>query len=74
MYKTTEIKTDNKITVDINGLMGMLSVGRQTAEQIATAAGAGLKVGRRKLYRVDKITAYLDELQADTEQAAVKGA
>ena len=39
----------------------MLSVGRNTALAIAEEAGAGIKFGRRKLYSVGRIKAYMDE-------------
>lgn len=62
MNKTKTIDSDNKITVDINGLMGLTSVGRGTAEKIAENAGAVIRVGRRKLYNVEKVQSYLDSL------------
>lgn len=58
--------TDNnkfieKVTVDIKELTEMLSVGRNTALAIAESAGAGIKFGRRKLYSVERIKAYMKE-------------
>lgn len=60
MYKTSAIESDNKITVDIVGLQGMLSVGKNTAADIGDKAGAVIRIGRRKLYNVKKIQAYMD--------------
>lgn len=53
--------TVERITVDIKELTEMLSVGRNTALAIAEEAGAGIKFGRRKLYSVERIKAYMDE-------------
>lgn len=50
-----------RITVGIKELADMLSVGRNTALTIAEEAGAGIKFGRRKLYNVEKIKAYMGE-------------
>jgi len=35
MRKTTEYKAENRLTVDIEGLMAMLSCGEVTAKKIA---------------------------------------
>lgn len=62
MRKLTKIDTDNKLMVNITELQGMLSLGRNTADQIGQAAGAVVHVGRRKLYRVDRVEAYINEM------------
>jgi hypothetical protein len=62
MHKTNIIDTDNKIAVDINGLQGMLSVGKNTAADIGEKAGAVIRIGRRKLYNVKKVEAYIEHL------------
>lgn len=62
MHKTNYIETDNKLTVDINGLQAMLSLGRNTAATIGEEAGAVIRIGRRKLYSVKKIEAYMSQL------------
>lgn len=62
MYKTNVIETNNKITVDINGLQAMLSIGKNTAAEIGEKAGAVIRIGRRKLYNVKKIQEYMDGL------------
>ena len=38
MRKTTEYKAENRLTVDIEGLMAMLSCGEVTAKKIADRA------------------------------------
>lgn len=60
MRKTNNIDCDNKITVDINGLQALLSLGRASADDIGEKAGAVIRVGRRKLYNVDKVKNYLN--------------
>ena len=69
MRKTTEYKAENRLTVDIEGLMAMLSCGEVTAKKIADYAEARVIVGRRVLYNVDKIKKYIDEnnLEVDIE-------
>lgn len=62
MHKTNIIETDNKITVDINGLQAMLSVGKNTAANVGEKAGAVIRIGRRKLYNVKKIEEYMQQL------------
>lgn len=62
MHKTNVIETDNKIAVDINGLQAMLSVGKNTAADVGEKAGAVIRLGRRKLYNVKKIQAYMDSM------------
>jgi hypothetical protein len=62
MYKRNTIEFDKKITIDINELQTMLSVGRNTALQIGKNAGAVIKIGRRTLYRIDKIQEYMNTL------------
>ena len=65
MNKTKQFQTDRKLTTDIVGLQAMLGTGKQTAGEIARAAGAVLTIGRRKLYLIPKIEQYLSNL---TEQ------
>ena len=62
MRKTTEYNTENRLTVDIEDLMAMLSCGAVTARKIADYAEAKIIVGRRVLYNVDKIEKYLDAM------------
>ena len=57
-----EIPYNQRITVDLTGLQAMTGMGRSTAERIAREAKACIKVGNRKLYKVDKINSYLDSL------------
>lgn len=62
MNKTSTTKSDNKITVDTAELMNMLCCGKRTATSIGEKAGAVIKVGRRKLYSVKKVEAYLEKI------------
>lgn len=57
---TEKDKAIEKVTVDIKERTEMLSVGRNTALAIAKSAGAGIKFGRRKLYSVAKIKAFMN--------------
>ena len=60
MKKRKESTIDNPLTVDIEALQGMLNVGETTARNIGRESGALVKIGRRSLYRVDRIKAYLE--------------
>lgn len=62
MRKTSVIESDNKITVDIIGLQGMLSLGKASSNQIGEDAGAVIRIGKRKLYNVEKVKAYMNRL------------
>lgn len=67
MNKTTYHDTTDKMAVDINGLQAMLSIGRNTAAEIGEKAGAVIRIGRRKLFNVKKIQAYIDSHTEETE-------
>ena len=62
MRKTTEYNTENRLTVDIECLMAMISCGAVTARKISDCAEEKIIVGRRVLYNVDKIKKYLDAM------------
>ena len=64
MRKTTSAETSRKMAVDTKELQAMLSCGRETACKIGTEAGAKLQVGKRVLWNVDKVQAYIDSLGA----------
>ena len=55
-------ETGAAITVTLPELMARLGTGRKTAEDVAAAAGAKVKIGRRSLYHVGKIEKYLEQL------------
>jgi hypothetical protein len=67
MRKTQAFETKEKITVDIVALQAMLSVGRKSATEIGEKAGAVTRVGRRKLYNVEKVKQYMDSLTEVTK-------
>lgn len=69
MYCTKDRKpeTGGVMTIGLPELMARLNSGRRTAETVAAAAGAKIKVGRRTLYHVGKIEAYLDKLANEQE-------
>ena len=64
--------TGDVIAVSLPELMAKLNCGRCTAEKVAAAAGARIKLGRRTLYHVGKIESYL--LDQAESQADGKGA
>ena len=62
MRKTKTAETNNKVSVNADTLAKILDCGRPTAMKIGEAAGARIQIGKRVLYKVDKIERYLDEL------------
>ena len=60
--RDTSIPTTAKICIDTAELQQMLCTGRKTAVEIGTAAGARIKVGRRIMWNVKKISEYLDTI------------
>lgn len=64
MRKTTSKTqtTESSLCVSRDKLPGLLGCGQSTADRIAREAGARIKVGKRVLIKIDKISAYLDTL------------
>ena len=63
MYKTKGNQNKPEpLAVGIITLSEMLDVGRNTANKIGEDAGATIRIGRRKLYVVDRIKSYLNEV------------
>lgn len=62
MLQREQTKAGKNILVDIATLQQMLSLGRASTCKVGESAGAVIRVGRRKLYNVQKIEAYLAEV------------
>lgn len=64
MNRTRQSDTllENRITLSTEDLMDVLSCGICTARKIGEAAGAKIVIGKRVLWSVDKIKAYLDSI------------
>jgi len=62
MRKTKERNSETKIAVDLELLAAMLSCGESTARQIGADAQARIYIGRRVLYSVSKVSAYIDAI------------
>ncbi len=69
MRKTKTAETNNKVSVNAETLSKILDCGRPTAMKIGEAAGARFQIGKRVLYKMDKIEKYLDGI---AEQEAEK--
>jgi len=54
-----ETPNPDRLLVDINGLQALLSCGMVTAKKIAESADASIKIGKRRLYNVEKIKKYV---------------
>lgn len=71
MRKRAAIESVNitdKVLVDTVTLQGITSCGRDGAIKIGMAAGARVKLGRRVLWNVDKIRAYLEQISEGKEE------
>lgn len=62
MRVTNRTGQPQKLAVTLPELQTMLSCGKTAALQIAQDSGAGFNIGRRKLYSVERIQAYMDKL------------
>ncbi len=59
-------KTPYPITTDVEGIQGLLGVGRGKAREIGEKAGAVIRLSsRRVLYNVGKIKDYMDSITED---------
>lgn len=54
------LNESNCMLIDLKGLMKMLSCGRVAAERVGKDSAAIVRVGRRKLYNIEKIRAYIN--------------
>lgn len=52
----------DKYAIDVLGVMELFSIGKNNADQIGKDAGAVFYIGRRKLFNVKKLQAYIDKL------------
>ncbi|MBR6172758.1 MAG: hypothetical protein IKQ49_06260 [Eubacterium sp.] len=53
------------MTTDVQGVMKLLGVGRNKAMEVGKNAGAVIHLGKRTVYKVDKINEYLNTLAGD---------
>lgn len=62
MFKTTSHKDKNidYVTVSTDRLAELLDCGKVTAKKIGEQANAKIQIGRRVLWNMDKIKAYLN--------------
>ena len=68
MNKREKNEICEPMTVDITSLMSMLNVGKSTATKIGDEANAVIKVGRRKLFNVQRIREYMNSITGKGEQ------
>lgn len=61
------VESCNSLAVDTAGLQELLNAGIKTSTEIGVAAGAKIYVGRRVLWNVSKIKAYLDKISTGEE-------
>ena len=60
MISNNEMKTE-KITVNLKELSIMLSCGTRCADMIGENANAIIRIGAKKLYKVEKIKDYINK-------------
>lgn len=58
-----EQNLSDRLLVDLKGLMTLCSCGRIAAEKIGEQSGAVVRVGRRKLYNLEKIRDYINSVE-----------
>lgn len=58
-----EQNLSDRLLVDLKGLMILCSCGRIAAEKIGEQSGAVVRVGRRKLYNLEKIRDYINSVE-----------
>lgn len=56
------METSSRVTVSTENLAKMIDCGRATAVKIGTAAGARVQIGKRVLFKMDKVEEYLNKL------------
>lgn len=71
MRKTKIIESNNKVSVNAETLAKVLDCGKPTAMKIGEAAGARFQIGKRVLYKMDKVEKYIDGLA--NQEAEKKG-
>ncbi len=62
MNKELHIERDYKLLVTMSTLEEILESKRTICKKIAEEAGAVVKIGRRRLYNLEKIKIYIDSI------------
>ena len=62
MKKTNKVRNEQAILLDTAELAASLCAGRTSAIKVGTAAGARVQIGRRVLWNLNKVRAYLDSI------------
>ena len=57
-----DIGSREPLAVPLKVLAGMLGCGLQTANKIGTEAGARVRLGKRVVFRLDRIREYVDAM------------
>ena len=58
----TGFSADSQLLVDTEALQGLTGCGRDSAVRIGMEAEAKVKIGRRVLWNVEKVKAYLNQI------------
>ena len=72
MYETTKRGDYDAICYTIKELMAITGLGRNTADRIGIECGAKIKIGRRCLYKAQKMKDYFDKCEEIGANAEVK--
>lgn len=62
MRKTNRDSTSQRLAVDTPELQAMLGCGRTTAVKLGTEAKARIQIGKRLLWNVEKVQAYMNSI------------
>lgn len=61
MRKRATATTPERLAVDLTEAAALLSVGKATANRIGRESGAVFFIGRRKLFHVGRLQAFVDD-------------
>lgn len=61
----------DKYAIGIDALAEMIGVGRNSAAEIGEKANAIIRIGRRKLYNVARVQAYIDGITGGSDGSEV---
>ena len=62
-----ENRTIKPVYVGLNELMMMFSIGRSTAEKIGAEINGVVRVGKNKVYNVEKFKTYFEKMENSNE-------
>lgn len=65
MNKRNKNTSTEPLYVDVIEIANLFSVGKSTAYKIGQESNCSIKIGRRRLYNVEKLKKYMESLEND---------